>query len=32
MYKYHDIILLIASRDAFGGSATLCACDQEPPL
>lgn len=32
MNKYHDIILIIASRDAFGGSATLCACDQEPPL
>lgn len=32
MKMYNDIILIIASRDAFGGSATLCACDQEPPL
>lgn len=32
MKYYNDIILIIASRDAFGGVATTCACDRVPPL
>lgn len=32
MNIFYDSIKIIASRDAFGGVATHCACDQIPPL
>jgi hypothetical protein len=32
MNIFYNNILIIASRDAFGGVATHCACDHTPPL
>ncbi len=32
MNIFYNNMKILASRDAFGGSATLCACDRVPPL
>lgn len=32
MNIYYDNVFMIASRDAVGGVANLCACDPHAPL